>query len=202
MVLQIGYLVSSELELRFRRTGIFKDRFIFVDKASGKDFNRQEYQAMKKNIREGDLIYVDALDRLGRNYDGIIEEWKNITRTLKADIVVLENEALFNSRKFRELGDLGKLLEDQFLSLLSYVAEQERMKIRKRQAEGIAAAKSKGKHLGRPKAQYPKQWPLIYTEWKDGKNTAVKAFNALGMKKPTFYKLVKQYERENAKKQE
>lgn len=80
-------------------------------------------------IREGDLIYLDALDRLGRDYDGIIREWKYITRQLNADIVVLENETLFDSRKFRRMGDLGKLMEDQFLSLLSYVAEQERKKI-------------------------------------------------------------------------
>jgi DNA invertase Pin-like site-specific DNA recombinase len=85
--------------------------------------------------REGDLLYLDALDRLGRDYDGIIQEWKYITRVLNADIVVLENEVLFDSRKFRSMGDLGKLMEDQFLSLLSYVAEQERKKNKQRQAE-------------------------------------------------------------------
>ncbi|PGK02531.1 recombinase, partial [Bacillus cereus] len=96
---------------------------------------------MKEIIREGDLVYIDSLDRLGRNYNGVITEWKFITRELKADIVVLDNETLFDSRKFKGMGDMGKLMEDQFLSLLSYVAEQERNKIRQRQAEGIAAAK-------------------------------------------------------------
>ena len=198
--MKIGYIrVSSKDQneerqlLKMKQLGI-EDRFIFVDKASGKDFNRPQYQAMKKIIRDGDIVFIDALDRLGRDYDGIIEEWKTITRTLNADIVILENETLFDSRKFREMGDLGKLMEDQFLSLLRYVAEQERKKIRQRQAEGIAVAKSNGKHLGRPKAEYPKQWSFVYEDWKQGKIKAVEAFEKLGMKKATFYKLVKQYE--------
>jgi DNA invertase Pin-like site-specific DNA recombinase len=128
-----------------------EDRFIFIDKQSGKDFEREQYQAMKRIIRENDLLFLDALDRLGRDYEGIIREWKVITRELGADIVILENETLFDSRKFKQMGDMGKLMEDQFLSLLSYVADQERKKIRQRQAEGIAVAKAKGKHLGRPK---------------------------------------------------
>ena len=93
---------------------------------------------MKDAISAGDLIYMDALDRLGRNYEGIIAEWKCITRDLNADIIILENGSLFESRKFEAMGDMGKLMEDQFLSLLAYVAEQERTKIHTRQAEGIA----------------------------------------------------------------
>ena len=178
--------------VKMRELGI-DERFIFVDKASGKDFNRQQYQAMKKIIRPGDLVYIDALDRLGRDYDGIIREWKHITRELNADIIILENETLY-SRKFKEMGDLGKLMEDQFLSLLSYVAEQERKKIKQRQAEGIAVAKSSGKHLGRPKKEYPKHWNEIYTDWKQGKIKAVEAFGKLGLKKATFYKMVKTFE--------
>ncbi|MCD4542356.1 recombinase family protein, partial [Klebsiella pneumoniae subsp. pneumoniae] len=128
-----------------------EERMIFVDKQSGKDFNRPSYQTMKRILQKGDLLYLDALDRLGRDYEGIIYEWKHITRNIQADIVVLENETLFDSRKYREMGDIGKLMEDQFLNLLSYVAEQERKKIKQRQAEGIALAKSQGRHLGRPK---------------------------------------------------
>lgn len=199
--MKIGYIrISSKDQneerqlVKMQELGI-EERFIFVDKASGEDFNRREYQSMKKIIREGDLVYIDALDRLGRNYDGIIEEWKYITRILNADIIILENETLFDSRKFREMGDLGKLMEDQFLSLLSYVAEQERKKIKKRQAEGIAVAKAKGKHMGRPKAEYPKQWDKVYADWKQDKITAVHAFNVLNLKKATFYKLVKRYEK-------
>lgn len=120
-----------------------EERYIFVDKQSGGNFDLPQYQAMNLIIREKDLIYIDALDRLGRDYDGIIQEWKKITRIVKADIVILENETLFDSRKFRSTGDVGNLLEDQFLSLLSYVAKQERQKIRQRQWEGIDLASAK-----------------------------------------------------------
>ncbi|QDD87397.1 Resolvase (plasmid) [Bacillus cereus] len=131
-------------------------RKIFVDKASGRSFDRPQYQLLRKILSQGDIVYIDALDRMGRNYDEVISEWKYITRELQADIVVLENETLFDSRKFREMGDMGRLMEDQFLSLLSYVADQERKKIRQRQAEGIFLAKSQGKHLGRPQFNFSK----------------------------------------------
>ena len=93
-----------------------EERHIYIDKQSGKDFNRPKYQSLKDAVRAGDLIYIDALDRLGRNYDGIIAEWKHITRTINADIIILENQSLFDSRKSKAMGDMGKLMEDQFLS--------------------------------------------------------------------------------------
>jgi DNA invertase Pin-like site-specific DNA recombinase len=185
---------------KMKELGI-EDRFIFIDKQSGKDFEREQYQAMKRIIREGDLLYVDALDRLGRDYEGIIKEWKQITREMQADIIVLENETLFDSRKFKSMGDMGKLMEDQFLSLLSYVADQERKKIRQRQAEGIAVAKEKGKHLGRPKMnldalskEQRKALDQFYPYWKDGEITAVEFMSKLNLKKNTFYKIVNEYE--------
>ena len=98
-----------------------EERHIYIDKQSGKDFNRPKYQSMKDAIREGDLIYMDALDRLGRNYDGIISEWKFITRELNADIIILENEFLFDSRKFKAMGDMGKLMEDHSALALDLV---------------------------------------------------------------------------------
>jgi len=178
-----------------------EERYLFIDKASGKDFNRQEYAAMKRALRPGDQLYIHALDRLGRNYDKVIEEWKDITRNIGADIIVLENEALFDSRKFREMGDMGRLMEDQFLSLLSYVADQERKKIRARQREGIAAAKAEGKHLGRPRLtfdalteQQRKTWHDVYHRWKQGDVKAVEFMRLLDVKKTSFYKLVKEYE--------
>jgi len=158
---------NSERQLKkMRELGIPKDS-IFEDKKSGKDFDRPQYQAMRKLIQDGDLIYIDALDRLGRDYDGIISEWKYITRELNADIIVLENETLFDSRKFKAMGDMGKLMEDQFLSLLSYVADQERKKIKQRQAEGVALAKKAGKYKGRVKK---------YTQRHPGMNQAVEWF--------------------------
>lgn len=178
-----------------------EDRFLYVDKASGKDFNRPEYQQLRRAIREGDLIYMDALDRLGRNYDEIIREWKYITREVGADIVLLENESLFDSRKFKQMGDVGKLMEDQFLSLLSYVAEQERKKIRQRQREGIEAARRRGKHIGRPRISFDtlseeKKAKFIreFKKWKSGKQTAVQSFTNAGFTKSTWYKLAKEYE--------
>lgn len=179
--------------VKFRELGI-EDRFIFVDKQSGKDFDRPRYQAMRLMIREGDLVYIDALDRLGRDYDGIISEWKYITREIGADIVCLDNETLFDSRKFKTMGDFGKVMEDQFLSLLAYVAEQERKKNRLRQAEGIEVARADGVTFGRPKQEIDDKFVQAYKEWKAGTLTATAAMKQIGMKKPTFYRRVKEYE--------
>lgn len=199
--MKIGYVRVSSKEqnegrqlVKMSQLGI-EERFIFVDKASGKDFERQQYQAMKQVIREGDMIFIDSLDRLGRDYDGIIKEWKYITRELNADIVILENETLFDSRKFKSMGDMGKLMEDQFLSLLSYVAEQERKKIKQRQAEGIALARSEGRAYGRRKIEINDTFKQAYKLWKAGNITAVKAMELSGLKKVTFYNRVKEYEK-------
>lgn len=181
--------------VKFKELGI-EDRYIFTDKVSGATFDREQYKLMKNMLREGDLIYIDALDRLGRTYDGIIEEWKYITRKINADIVILENQKLFDSRAFKGMGEMGKLMEDQFLSLLSYVAEQERLKIKKRQAEGIAIAKQNGTPLGRPKADIPSNFEDIYSKWKSGTIKGVEAMKLLNLKKTTFYSLVKEYEQD------
>ncbi len=176
-------------------------RRIFVDRASGKNFERPQYQLLRKILNEGDIVYMDALDRMGRNYDEVIAEWKYITRELKADIIVLENESLFDSCKFREMGDMGRLMEDQFLSLLSYVADQERKKIRQRQAEGIEVAKSQGKHLGRPRMNFSnlskKQRQILeenHSKWRNGDITGAMFMEMLELKKNTFYKIMKEYD--------
>lgn len=191
---------EARQRMKMEEKGV-EERLVFIDKASGKDFERPQYRLLRRVIGEGDLIYIDALDRLGRNYDEVIKEWKYITREIGADIVLLENEELFDSRKFKGMGEVGKLMEDQFLSLLSYVADQERKKIRKRQAEGIAAARAEGRHIGRPRIAYDtldleerQAFAVAYKRWKDGKQTAVKTFSDLGMSKSTFYKIVKEYE--------
>ena len=177
--------------LEMQKLGI-EERFIFQDIASGKDFDRTGYLAMKRVIREGDCLYIDSLDRLGRNYDGIIEEWKHITRELKCDIVALDNSALFDSRKFREMGELGKLMEDQFLSLLAYVADNERKKTLERQRQGIAAAKKNGVKFGRPTSV--SDWDLFdrtAKRWVDGEITAAEACRLTGCKKTSWYKYTK-----------
>ncbi len=196
----MGYCRVSSIEqnearqmFKMKSLGI-EDKYIFIDKQSGKDFNRLEYQLMRRFCEEDDLIYIDSLDRLGRNYDDIISEWKHITRTINANIVCLDNETLFDSRKFKSMGDIGKLMEDQFLSLLSYVAEQERKKIRQRQAEGIAIAKAHGKYKGRKKIEINNKFEHIYSKWKSSEITATKAMELLEVKRNTFYRRVKEYE--------
>lgn len=174
------------------RLGI-EDRFIFRDVASGKNFERPGYKAMKNVLREGDCLFIDALDRLGRDYDAIISEWKHITRVLKCDIVALDNSSLFDSRKFREMGELGKLMEDQFLSLLAYVADNERKKTLERQRQGIKTAKSKGVKFGRPSSI--QDWELFdrtAKRWESGEITAAEACRISGAKKTSFYKYVKE----------
>ena len=170
------------------------ERFVFIDKASGRNFVRPEYIAMKRMLREGDLLYIDSLDRLGRNYDGVISEWKEITRKINADIIVLDRENLFDSRKFKSMGNIGKLMEDQFLSLLSYLADEERNKIRARQREGIDLALSEKRPYGRPGLPISDTFIAIYNRWKSGEITAIQAMKESGCKKTTWYKLIKKHE--------
>jgi DNA invertase Pin-like site-specific DNA recombinase len=200
--MKLGYVRVSEKDQnpdrqieKLKKLDI-EERFIFIDKKSGKNFDRDQYQAMKRIIRKGDLIYIDSLDRLGRNYDGIIQEWKEITRSLDADIVVLDQESLFDSRKFKSMGDIGKLMEDQFLSLLSYVAEQERNKIRQRQREGIDLALAQKRPYGRPKAKITDSLRFAYLQWKKKNITAVQAMQQSNTKRSTFYHLVKKLDEE------
>lgn len=188
---------------KFKSLGI-EERFIFIDKQTGSSFDRHGFQAMKRIVREGDVLYLDALNRLGRDYDGIIREWKEITRELNADIVVLDHEHIFDSRKFKNMGTLGKLMEDQFLSILSYLAEQVREDIRRTQREGIDLALAQKRPYGRPKAKITESLRQAYLEWKRKNITAKEAMTRADMKRTTFYKLAKQLdeEYENMKKGE
>lgn len=167
------------------------ERDILIDKSTGSNFDRPSYKLLKEQLlRKGDLLYVDALDRLGRNYEEVINEWKSITRELGADIIVLEKENIFDSRKFKEMGDIGKLLEDQFLSLLSFVGAQELKKIKERQRQGIENRRKAGKPFGRPKIERPSDWNINIEEWKAGKITAKECMERMEMKRTSFYKLV------------
>jgi len=165
------------------------ERFIFLDKSSGKNFKRSEYQVLKRALREQDILIIKSIDRLGRNYTEIIREWKEITKDIKANIKVLDMPLLDTSVNTKDL--TGTFIADLVLQILSYVAETERLNIRQRQAEGIKIAKENGKHLGRPKAEFPPDFDNVYQSWKDGEITAKIAMEQLNLKRTTFYKLVK-----------
>ena len=167
------------------------ERDIFVDKCSGKNFDRPQYQALKAQLREGDVLVIKSIDRLGRNYKQICEEWREITREIKANIKVLDMPVLDTTRTE---GLIGEVISDIVLQLLSYVAEQERAFIKQRQAEGIKLAKEKGKRLGKPPIEYPENWDNVYKVWKSGAITAREAMKQLNLKPTSFYKLAKLYQ--------
>jgi len=164
---------------------------IFEDKASGKNFDRPHYQSMKLALRSGDTLVVKELDRLGRNMEQIKNEWQELQKR-GIDIIVIDNEILNTANK----NDLEKVLISNIVfELLAYMAEKERVKIRGRQAEGIAIAKQKGKYTGR-KPIVREDFPDVYDRWKAGYITGVEATEALNVSKSTFYRMVRDYERE------
>jgi DNA invertase Pin-like site-specific DNA recombinase len=173
-----------------REKGI-EERDIFVDKQSGKNFEREQYQLLKRVLRKGDVLYIHSLDRFGRNKEQILEEWNDITKNIQADIVVLDMP-LLDTTQYKD--SLGSLITDLVLQILSWVAQDERERIRTRQREGIDLALQNGTVFGRPKVTLTEEFVQVYNRWKAGEMTAVKAMQEIGVKKTTFYKLVKEYE--------
>src|SRR5512135_34129 len=167
--------------------------YMFIEQASGKDFARPEYQLMKRMLRPGDLLYITSLDRLGRNKQMILDEWQELTRVKQVDIAVLDMP-LLNTAKYKDMNGLETLISDLVLQLLSYMAEDERKRIKERQREGIDAARAKGIHLGRKKIPVPERFGELYTAWKKGKLTATAAMQQLGLKSNTFYRRVAEWE--------
>ena len=165
------------------------ERDIYIDKQSGKDFEREEYVSMKKALRESDLLVIKSIDRLGRDYKMIIEEWQDITKNIKADIVVLDME-LLDTRKNKDL--LGTFISDLVLQILSYVAEQERTFIKQRQKEGIIVAKQKGIKLGRPRILKPSNFDYIASKWQNNEITTKEALEILCLKANAFYNFIKE----------
>lgn len=165
---------------------------LLVEKQSGKNFERPIYNSLKNIMREGDVLVVKSLDRLGRNYDQMKDEWKDLSdKGIK--IKVLDTPMLDTSKYDDEL--MGKFVSDVVLNVLSFVAENERKNIKHRQSEGIAAAKAKGIKFGRPEMEKPENFDEVYKKWKNGEIKAVKAIEMLGLKKTRFYKFVKEYEK-------
>lgn len=188
-----GYIRVSTISQRDDRQRLAMEefgvpqKFVFADKQSGKDFNRPAYKKLLKKISKGDVLVIKSLDRLGRNYSEMLEEWRIITKEKGASVVVLDLPLLDTREK--RAGDLtGRLISDIVLELFSYVAEMERNMNRQRTLEGIAAAKARGVKFGRKPIAKPANYDFIRTKWKSGEITECDAAKILGVSRPTFHK--------------
>lgn len=162
-----------------------EDKHIFMDKQSGKDFDRPQYKKMVKKMRHGDLLYVLSIDRLGRNYDEIQHQWRILTKEIGIDVCVIDMP-LLDTRRSKDL--LGTFVADLVLQVLSFAAHNERDNIRKRQAEGIAAAKARGVHMGRPVINAPPDFDKIVKAWEKKEITMEEAMKRCRMSETTFYR--------------
>ena len=160
------------------------EKNIYMDKQSGKDFERKQYKKLLRKLDENSVLFIKSIDRLGRNYSDLNEQWRIITKEKKADIVVIDMPIL-DTRREKNL--LGTFISDIVLALLSYVAENERINIKQRQAEGIAAAKARGVKFGRPPLPIPDNFYQMHKEWRAGKITIEDAARACNMHPKTFY---------------
>ncbi|MDY6314943.1 MAG: recombinase family protein [Clostridia bacterium] len=186
---------NEERQLEELRKAGVDERNIYIDKKSGKDFDREQYRALVDRLREGDLVVVASLDRLGRNYIEIQKEWQYITQDIKADVKILDMPLLDTSTATENLD--RRFIADLVLQILCYTAEKERENIRRRQREGIdvmpivdgkrVSAKT-GRPTGRPRAVKPENWMEVYTMWTNKEITAVKAMEILNLKPNTFYR--------------
>ena len=165
------------------------DKNIYVDKQSGKDFNRPEYQRLFSALKKGDLLYIKSIDRLGRNYKEIIEQWQMLTKDMEVDVVVIDMP-LLDTRTAKDL--LGTFIADLVLQVLSFVAQNERENIKKRQEEGIRAAKLRGVEFGRPIKKAPDNFDVLIKQWKKGKLSADEVAKMCDMSIATFYRRLRE----------
>lgn len=177
--------------IALREAGVPEEN-IYPDKRSGKDFDRPQYKRLLRKMKKDDLLYIKSIDRLGRNYFEILEQWRILTQEKGIDIVVLEMP-LLDTRRGKDL--MGTFLSDIVLQVLSFVAENERANIRQRQAEGIAAAKARDVRFGRPPAPLPENFHHLYQQWKNGKITGTAAAKLCGMPLSTFRYRAEIYEK-------
>lgn len=163
---------------------------VYMDKQSGKDFDRPQYKRLVKKLRPGDLLYILSIDRLGRNYEEIQNQWRVLTKEIGVDICVIDMP-LLDTRNGKDL--MGTFIADLVLQILSFVAQSERENIRKRQAEGIAAAKARGVRFGRPAIEVPIDFPAIVKAWERKELTMEDALRKCGMSETTFYRRLREY---------
>ncbi len=192
-----GYIRVSTREqnedrqlIALRDMGVSEEQ-TFMDKQSGKDFNRPKYQQLLRKIKKDDILCIKSIDRLGRNYEEILEQWRFLTKEKGVDIIVLDMP-LLDTRRGKDL--MGTFLSDIVLQVLSFVAENERTNIRQRQAEGIAAAKAKGVKFGRPAIPPPDNFYEIHQYWRGKKISLSDAAKACGMPTGTFYAKARKFE--------
>ena len=196
---KFGYIrVSSKDQNEGRQLEAMKnvginERDIYLDKQSGKNFERANYQLLKRIIRKGDVLCIHSLDRFGRNKEEILQEWNDLTKNIEADIIVLDMP-LLDTTQYKD--SMGTFIADLVLQILSWMAEEERQRIRKRQREGIDLALQNGVQFGRPKVLISDEFREVYQRWKRKEITAVKAMQESGVKKTSFYKLVTALEKE------
>ena len=192
-----GYIrVSSKDQKEDRQQIALKEvgvelRNIYIDKQSGKDFERPQYRKMVRKLKKDDLLYIKSIDRLGRNYEEILQQWRILTKEKGVDIVVLD-KPLLDTRRGKDL--MGTFLSDIVLQVLSFVAENERTNIKQRQAEGIAAAKAQGIKFGRPPLPLPDNFYEVHKAWRSKKITLKQAAEACNMPVGTFYGKARKFE--------
>lgn len=191
-----GYVRVSSLDqnedrqlVEMKKVNI-RSQNIYIDKQSGKNFERPEYKRLVGTLKEGDLLYVLSIDRLGRNYEEIQEQWRILTKEKKVDICVIDMP-LLDTRNGKDL--MGTFIADLVLQILSFVAQSERENIRKRQEQGIAAAKAKGVKFGRPEVPVPDDFGRIIKDWDRGKISLSEALKKSNMTKTTFYRKVREF---------
>ncbi|MCD7886814.1 MAG: recombinase family protein [Clostridiales bacterium] len=178
--------------IALREAGV-PEKNIYMDKQSGKNFNRPQYKKLVRKLKKDDLLYIKSIDRLGRNYEEIQNQWRILTKDKGVDIVVLDMP-LLDTRRGKDL--MGTFLSDIVLQVLSFVAENERINIKQRQAEGIAAAKARGVKFGRPPRPLPENFYEVHKAWRDKKIPLKQAAALCGLPEGTFYSKVRKFEKE------
>ena len=181
---------NEDRQLRALNQKNIEKRKIYIDKQSGKDFNRPSYKRLIRKLDEGDLLYILSIDRLGRNYEEIQNQWRVITKEIGADICVIDMP-LLDTRRGKDL--MGTFIADLVLQILSFVAQSERENIKKRQAQGIAAAKARGVRFGRPEKELPEDFPAIVKKWETKQITFSEVLKQCEMSESTFYRRLREY---------
>ena len=191
-----GYVRVSSIDQNEDRQLIVMDENkvpkgnVYIDKQSGKDFERPQYKKLVKKLKEGDLLYILSIDRLGRNYEDIQKQWRILTKDIGIDICVIDMP-LLDTRNGKDL--MGTFIADLVLQILSFVAQSERENIKKRQAQGIAAVKAKGVKFGRPEIPMPDDFDKYISKWEKGQITTYEVLKLTDLSKSTFYRKVREY---------